>query len=58
MSIKIKNIDKNKMIALIAKREEARLNKDWTSADLIKNELHALGVELRDGQKRKREIRL
>lgn len=36
-------------VALLAAREEARLVKDWTRADEIRDELRALGWEVRDG---------
>ena len=52
VSIKLKNIDKEKVEHLVAKRNEARENKDWEAADKIRDELAALGVELSDGQSR------
>lgn len=33
---------------LISLRKEAKANKDWATADKIRNELNALGVELKD----------
>lgn len=34
--------------ALIAKRQEARANKDWTAADKIRDDLKAMGIILKD----------
>jgi cysteinyl-tRNA synthetase len=34
--------------ALVDRREEARLAKDWTAADRIRDELREMGVELID----------
>ena len=52
VSIRLKNIDKNKVEELVAKRNKARENKDWEAADQIRDELAGLGVELSDGQSR------
>lgn len=35
---------------LIDLRQEAKSNKDWAAADKIRNELNAIGVELKDGK--------
>ena len=34
--------------ALLEKREEARMNKDWKTADLIRNDLEMVGFEIQD----------
>ncbi len=33
---------------LLKLRMEAKTNKDWATADKIRNELNALGVEIKD----------
>lgn len=38
----------DKVEALIAQRQEARRNKNWAEADRIRDELKAMGVELKD----------
>ena len=35
---------------LLAERQEAKANKDWTKSDKIRNELAALGFEIKDGK--------
>lgn len=35
--------------ALLAEREQARAAKDWATADRLRDELHALGWDVRDG---------
>ena len=35
---------------LLAERQEAKANKDWTKSDKIRNELSALGFEIKDGK--------
>ena len=35
---------------LIAMRKEARENKDWALSDKIRDELGALGIQLKDGK--------
>lgn len=47
--IKMRNIDVDKVKALVIERDEARDSKDWAKADLLRDELEALGVELFDG---------
>ncbi|MEX0799485.1 MAG: cysteine--tRNA ligase [Bacteriovoracaceae bacterium] len=52
ISVRLKNIDREKVEALVAKRNEARDQKDWERADTIRDELSAMGVELIDGAAR------
>jgi cysteinyl-tRNA synthetase len=35
---------------LLAERQEAKANKDWAKSDRIRNELAALGFEIKDGK--------
>jgi len=42
-------IDAVRVDDLIAQREEARGQKDWTRADEIRDELSALGIQIQDG---------
>ena len=35
---------------LLAERQEAKANKDWATSDRIRNELSALGFEIKDGK--------
>ncbi len=35
---------------LLAERQEAKANKDWTKSDRIRNELSAIGFEIKDGK--------
>ena len=35
---------------LIGMRKQARDNKDWSLSDLIRDELSALGIQLKDGK--------
>ncbi|MCR4765852.1 MAG: cysteine--tRNA ligase [Bacteroidaceae bacterium] len=35
---------------LLSERQEAKANKDWTKSDRIRNELTALGFEIKDGK--------
>ncbi|MDR0467076.1 MAG: cysteine--tRNA ligase, partial [Deltaproteobacteria bacterium] len=44
-----KRIDPTAVEALLEKRKTARQNKDFTSSDALRDELFALGVEVRDG---------
>jgi cysteinyl-tRNA synthetase len=37
-----------KVEALIAQRQEARASKNWAEADRIRDELKAMGIELKD----------
>lgn len=43
------SVDKTDIEALIVARLEARQQKDWGKADLIRDQLTALGIELEDG---------
>lgn len=43
-----KNIDESKILDLIKQRTEARKNKDFPLSDKIRDELLAIGIELRD----------
>ncbi|MCP4501820.1 MAG: cysteine--tRNA ligase [Deltaproteobacteria bacterium] len=47
----LKGIVPGDVDALIAERKEARANKDFAAADLVRDKLAALGVEVRDGLK-------
>ena len=42
------NIDNNKILELIAKREEARKNKDFNLADKIRITLNEMNIEIED----------
>jgi cysteinyl-tRNA synthetase len=35
---------------LITLRQQAKTNKDWATADKIRNDLNAIGIELKDGK--------
>jgi len=35
---------------LINLRQQAKANKDWATADKIRNDLNAIGIELKDGK--------
>ncbi|WP_127714630.1 cysteine--tRNA ligase [Halobacteriovorax sp. HLS] len=48
MMLKEKKIDRATVDALASKRDEARANKDWESADQARDELHALGIDFQD----------
>ena len=48
----MKGIDKEKVEALVLKRNSARDNKDWDLADKVRAELDELGIELFDGHER------
>lgn len=52
MLIAIRNIDKAQVESLVAKRNEARTNKNWEEADKYRHELEAMGIELFDGAAR------
>ena len=43
------NTDDSEIEELIAKRTEAKKNKDWATADIIRNELKDKGILLEDG---------
>ncbi|MFW5927198.1 MAG: CysS/YqeB C-terminal domain-containing protein, partial [Wenzhouxiangella sp.] len=45
------DIDESEIEAMIARRTEARRNRDFATADAIRDELAALGIELEDGPK-------
>lgn len=40
--------DAEKIDALVQQRLDARTNKDWAEADRLRDELHAMGIELED----------
>jgi cysteinyl-tRNA synthetase len=42
------NVDADKIEQLIEKRKAAKLEKNWTLADQIRNELHGMGIEIED----------
>ena len=44
-----RKLDKAKIEELVAKRNEAREDKDWAAADQFRDELSAMGIELQDG---------
>lgn len=44
------SIDENKVNELISKRAEAKANKDWATADAIRDELTAMGVLIKDSK--------
>ena len=44
-----RGLDRRSVEGLIAERDEARKAKNFARADAIRDELLALGVELRDG---------
>lgn len=46
--IKEKNIDKEKVEALVKVREEARANKDWEKADQARDDLHSMGIDFQE----------
>jgi cysteinyl-tRNA synthetase len=48
--IRNKNIPMDKVQELLKQREDARTNKDWARADIVRDELLKLGIELQDGQ--------
>jgi cysteinyl-tRNA synthetase len=48
--IRNKNIPMEKVFELLKQREEARANKDWAKADIVRDQLLLLGIELQDGQ--------
>jgi cysteinyl-tRNA synthetase len=47
-SVKTKGLDKNFILSKINDRIEARAQKEWEKSDKIRDELLAMGVELRD----------
>jgi cysteinyl-tRNA synthetase len=44
-----KNLDVSKIESLIEARLDARTNKEWARADELRDELCALGIEIKDG---------
>lgn len=46
--IREKKIDRDHVDALIAKRKQAREDKDWAAADQVRDELIALNIEIQD----------
>ncbi len=46
--LKKKNIEASFVEELLAKRSQAREDKDWESADKVRDELHALGIDFQD----------
>lgn len=47
---KSSSVDENKINELISKRAEAKANKDWATADAIRDELTAMGVLIKDSK--------
>ncbi|MCK9461851.1 MAG: cysteine--tRNA ligase [Proteobacteria bacterium] len=47
--VKCRGLDANAIEAKLAERAAARAGKDWARSDALRDELQALGVELRDG---------
>ncbi len=43
-------LDTTRVQTLVAQREDARAQKDWTRADTVRDELATLGVSIRDGE--------
>jgi cysteinyl-tRNA synthetase len=52
MLIRLRDIDKSAVEALVAKRNEARAAKNWDDADKYRVDLETLGIELFDGSSR------
>ena len=52
MLIRLRDIDKTAVEALVIKRNEARDEKNWAEADKFRDELENLGIELFDGKSR------
>jgi len=44
-----KGMDVGEIERLVQERTDARKNKDWAAADRIRDELSAMGVEIKDG---------
>ncbi|MBF0423390.1 MAG: cysteine--tRNA ligase [Magnetococcales bacterium] len=44
------SLTENEVLASLTQRQEARKNKEFTIADQIRQQLHAAGIELMDGQ--------
>jgi cysteinyl-tRNA synthetase len=47
--VRQRGLDRERIEAMLAERAEARKKKDFARSDAIRDELLALGVELRDG---------
>jgi cysteinyl-tRNA synthetase len=45
-----KDVDESYILERIARRKEAKANKDWALADQIRSELDTIGIELKDHQ--------
>ena len=50
MKVKKIALTEDDLDAKIAERQEARMRKDWASADIIRNELAEKGIILEDKQ--------
>ena len=48
MLLKHKNLERNKIDALVAKRDAARADKDWARSDELRDELAAMGIMVND----------
>ena len=48
IQVKRKGLDVNKIEGLLQERKEARQNKDFAASDAIRDELLAMGIEVRD----------
>ena len=47
--VRQRGLDPERILALIAERAEARRQKDFARSDALRDQLLAMGVELRDG---------
>jgi cysteinyl-tRNA synthetase len=49
-AVDVSDVDEAEVDALIAKRAQAKADKDWGAADAARDELIAMGIELKDGK--------
>jgi cysteinyl-tRNA synthetase len=56
--IRLHKVDISKVDELLLKRNKARAEKDWASADQVRDELNKLGIEVLDGTKRGWRVKL
>jgi cysteinyl-tRNA synthetase len=56
--ISMRDIDKKQVEELIIKRNDARDEKDWSKADILREKLESLGVELFDGHERGWKVKI
>jgi cysteinyl-tRNA synthetase len=47
---KIRSVDVDRVLALIAERQKARVRRDWKESDRIRDQLAALGVAVKDNK--------